>query len=106
MHRFEKELQQKEMRHEMKNRLSQIKRHNSAQQLQQTPQQAMSNLMRPKPQINVVELPPSAGGGPNLSRSAAPTPCPLTPNSTEELLPMVDETQEEVHKLCANGIGT
>lgn len=87
MMRFEKELQQKEMRHEMKHRLSQMQKHNSAQQLQQT-------LMRtPKPQINVVEL------SQNLPRSAAPTPSPLSPNSTEELLPMVDETQEEVNIL-------
>lgn len=93
MHRFEKELQQKEMRHEMKHRLSQMQKNHSAHQLQQTPQQAMTNLMRPKPLINVVELPASSQA---VSRSVAPTPSPLTPNSTEELLPMVDETQEEV----------
>lgn len=94
MIRFEKELQQKEMRHEMKHRLSQMQKNNSAQQLQ--PQQSVSNLLKQqqqKPQINVVELPGSAQ---NLNRSMAPTPSPLTPNSMEELLPMVDETQEEV----------
>lgn len=93
--RFEKELQQKEMRHEMKYRLSQLQKNNSAQQLQHIPQQTTmgSSFKHPKPQINVVELP---GSTQNLSRSAAPTPSPLTPNSTEELLPMVDETQEEV----------
>lgn len=95
MMRFEKELQQKEMRHEMKHRLSQMQKNNSAQQLQ--PQQSVSNLLKQqqKPQINVVELPGSAQ---NLNRPLVPTPSPLTPNSTEELLPMVDETQEEVKK--------
>ena len=95
MMRFEKELQQKEMRHEMKHRLSQLKT-SSAQQLQSNPQQSISELMRQakqQPQINVVELPTASQ---NHLRSLAPTPSPLTPNSTEELLPMVDETQEEV----------
>lgn len=93
--RFEKELQQKEMRHEMKYRLSQLQKNNSAQQLHHIPPPTNmgGSLKHPKPQINVVELP---GSTQNLVRSVAPTPSPLTPNSTEELLPMVDETQEEV----------
>lgn len=93
--RFEKELQQKEMRHEMKYRLSQLQKNNSAQQLQHIPPPTNmgGSLKHPKPQINVVELP---GSTQNLIPSVAPTPSPLTPNSTEELLPMVDETQEEV----------
>lgn len=98
MIRFEKELQQKEMRQEMKQRLTQMQKNNSAQQLQNIPQASMSNLLKQqqpghKSQINIVELPESPAQ--NL-RAFVPVPSPLTPNSTEELLPMVDETQEEV----------
>lgn len=94
MMRFEKELQQKEMRHEMKHRLSKLQKNHSAQQLQCKPQGSLRK--QTKPQINVVELP---GTTQSLPQSSVPTPSPLTPNSMEELLPMVDETQEEVKRL-------
>lgn len=71
MARFEKEIQQKELRQEMKIRLSKLQQHNN------------------RPQINIID---AIGGC--TSKSVLPTPSPLTPNSTDELLPSVDEAQE------------
>ncbi|XP_055687896.1 uncharacterized protein LOC129792633 isoform X4 [Lutzomyia longipalpis] len=74
MIRFEKELEQKQLRQEMKVRLSQLQRQNV--------------LINNRPQITIVDV----MAGP--SRSAMATPSPMTPNSTDELLPIVDENQE------------
>lgn len=84
--RFEKELQQKEMRQEMKLRLTRL------QQQQQ--------LIQNKPHIIITDPHVIAGGA--VSRAAAialKTPSPLTPislteNSLDELLPCVIETAE------------
>ncbi|GAB0094226.1 uncharacterized protein DMENIID0001_094860 [Sergentomyia squamirostris] len=76
MIRFEKELEQKQLRHEMKARLAQLQRQNT--------------LINNRPQITIVDAMHMAGP----SRSSAATPSPMTPNSTDELLPIVDENQE------------
>ncbi|XP_055706936.1 uncharacterized protein LOC129804009 isoform X2 [Phlebotomus papatasi] len=76
MMRFEKELEQKQLRQEMKVRLAQLQRQN--------------NLIHNRPQITIVDAMHMAGP----SRSSAATPSPMTPNSTDELLPIVDENQE------------
>lgn len=72
--RIEKELQQKELRQEMKLRLARL------QQQQHTP----------KPHIIISD--PLLHGV--MSRNALSSPSPITPNSTDELLPSVDEAQE------------
>lgn len=69
----------------MKVRLAQLQRNAAAQQQQQS----INDLIRQnRPQINIVDAMQGV-------RSIAVTPSPMTPNSTEELLP-VDEAQEEV----------
>lgn len=84
--RIEKELQQKELRQEMKLRLARLQ-----QNQQQHHQQPM------KPHIVII-----SGGDPLLHgvsvirHNPLPMPSPLTPNSTDELLPSVDETQEVI----------
>uniref|UniRef100_A0A1B0CZH3 Uncharacterized protein n=1 Tax=Phlebotomus papatasi TaxID=29031 RepID=A0A1B0CZH3_PHLPP len=70
MMRFEKELEQKQLRQEMKVRLAQLQRQN--------------NLIHNRPQITIVDAMHMAGP----SRSSAATPSPMTPNSTDELLPI------------------
>lgn len=72
--RFEKELQQKELRQEMKLRLTRL------QQQQQ--------LIQNKPHIIISD--------PHITPKsiALTTPSPLTPNSLDELLPCVIETAE------------
>lgn len=109
MQRIEKELQQKELRQEMKLRLARLQ-HNQQQHHQ-------------KPQIIIIggggglggmvgamggSGASGSGGGGHCSymggdpllhhgymtRNVVPTPSPLTPNSTDELLPSVDEAQE------------
>lgn len=69
MVRFEKELQQRELRNEMKLRLSKLQTQN-------------------RPIINIID---TVG---MTSRSLLPSPSPITPNSTDELLPIVDEGLE------------
>lgn len=69
MVRFEKELQQRELRTEMKLRLSKLQTQN-------------------RPIINIID---TVG---MTSRSLLPSPSPITPNSTDELLPIVDEGLE------------
>lgn len=108
MQRIEKELQQKELRQEMKLRLARLQ-HNQQQHHQ-------------KPQIIIIggggglggmvgtmgSSGASGSGGGHCSymggdpllhhgymtRNVVPTPSPLTPNSMDELLPSVDEAQE------------
>lgn len=76
--RFEKELQQKEMRYEMKLRLSRL--HQQQQLLQNKPHIVISD-----PLIHSGAIPKTI---------ALTTPSPLTPNSLDELLPSVFESQE------------
>lgn len=76
--RFEKELQQKEIRQEMKLRLTRL------QQQQQ--------LIQNKPHIIITD--PHVIGGAIPKTIALKTPSPLTPNSLDELLPCVIETAE------------
>ncbi|XP_059615757.1 uncharacterized protein LOC132261159 isoform X3 [Phlebotomus argentipes] len=76
MMRFEKELEQKQLRQEMKVRLAQLQRQNI--------------LISNRPHITIVDTMHMAGP----SKSSAATPSPMTPNSTDELLPIVDENQE------------
>lgn len=83
MMRFEKEQQQKEIRQEMKLRLSRLQHH--------THQQHMGQY---KPQIIIGDPALSMQHGVAFSRITMATPSPLTPNSTDELLPAVDENQE------------
>lgn len=82
MMRFEKEVQQKEIRQEMKLRLARL--------------QQQQHLNQNKPQIVIGDtLQHHMSAASALSRlSGMPTPSPLTPNSTDELLPSVDELQE------------
>lgn len=82
--RFEKELQQKELRQEMKLRLTRL------QQQQQ--------LIQNKPHIIISD---SING--TIPKPALKTPSPLTPNSLDELLPCVIETAEvSVSKFLLN----
>ncbi|XP_055856845.1 uncharacterized protein LOC129919809 isoform X4 [Episyrphus balteatus] len=83
MMRFEKETQQKELRQEMKLRLARLQH-----------QQHMSHN---KPQI-VIGDSAAVQQHSAIARVNVPTPSPLTPNSTDELLPSVDETQEFASK--------
>lgn len=76
--RFEKEIQQKELRQEMKSRLTRL------QQQQQ--------LLQNKPHIIVSDS--LFSGGAILKTIALTTPSPITPNSLDELLPCVIESQE------------
>lgn len=79
--RFEKELQQKEIRQEMKLRLTRL------QQQQQ--------LIQNKPHIIITD--PHVISGAIPKTIALKTPSPLTPNSLDELLPCVLETAEVNH---------
>lgn len=76
MVRIEKELQQKELRQEMKLRLAML-------QKQQHQQQMRPHIMISDPLMHGV-----------ISKNALSSPSPITPNSTDELLPSVDETLE------------
>ncbi|KRG06570.1 uncharacterized protein LOC26528108 [Drosophila mojavensis] len=82
MMRFEKEVQQKEIRQEMKLRLARL--------------QQQQHLTQNKPQIIIGEALLQHGA---LSRVTMATPSPLTPNSLDELLPSLDENQEYPPKL-------
>ena len=82
--RFEKELQQKELRQEMKHRLAKIQH----QPVQQQSTQLHYSQMRP--QITIGDSIHYC----STSKSTLPTPSPMTPNSTDELLPSVEEIQE------------
>ncbi|XP_034104220.1 uncharacterized protein LOC133841043 [Drosophila sulfurigaster albostrigata] len=77
MMRFEKEVQQKEIRQEMKLRLARL--------------QQQQHLTQNKPQIIIGEALLQHGA---ISRVTMATPSPLTPNSLDELLPSLDENQE------------
>nr|XP_014088433.1 uncharacterized protein LOC106616344 isoform X3 [Bactrocera oleae] len=102
MMRFEKEVQQKEIRQEMKLRLARL--------------QQQQHLNQNKPQIVIGDtLQHHMSAASALSRlSGMPTPSPLTPNSTDELLPSVDELQEyppksddlatTIHKMAADSV--
>ncbi|XP_039965912.1 uncharacterized protein LOC120778220 [Bactrocera tryoni] len=102
MMRFEKEVQQKEIRQEMKLRLARL--------------QQQQHLNQNKPQIVIGDtLQHHMSAASALSRlSGMPTPSPLTPNSTDELLPSVDELQEyppksddlatTIHKMAAESV--
>uniref|UniRef100_A0A1A9UFV0 Uncharacterized protein n=1 Tax=Glossina austeni TaxID=7395 RepID=A0A1A9UFV0_GLOAU len=104
MMRFEKEQQQKEIRQEMKLRLARL-------QQQQHQQQHQQQLSQHKPQIIIGDTLMMQHGA-TLSRITMATPSPLTPNSMDELLPSVDETQEHspspeterplCHAFCSN----
>lgn len=76
--RFEKELQQKELRQEMKLRLTRLQQH--------------QQLIQNKPHIVITD--PHVIGGAIPKTIALKTPSPLTPNSLDELLPCVIETAE------------
>lgn len=78
MMRFEKESQQKEIRQEMKLRLARL--------------QQQQHMSQNKPQIIIGDALVHYHGA--LARVSMSTPSPLTPNSLDELLPSVDETQE------------
>jgi hypothetical protein len=75
MKRFDQEIQQKEMRQEMKKHLVRL--------------QEQQQLQRIKPNIIIGDIVTCS-----LTKPIMPTPSPITPNSTDELLPSVDETQE------------
>lgn len=76
--RFEKEIQQKELRQDMKLRLTRL------QQQQQ--------LIQNKPHIVITD--PLIGGAIPKTIALPKTSSPLTPNSQDELLPCVIETVE------------
>lgn len=79
MVRIEKELQQKELRQEMKLRLARL------QQQQQYQHQPRPHIIISDPLLHGV-----------MSKNALSSPSPITPNSTDELLPSVDEEAQEV----------
>ncbi|XP_035793668.1 uncharacterized protein LOC118467367 isoform X3 [Anopheles albimanus] len=75
MRRFEQEIQQKELRQEMKKHLARL--------------QEQQQLQKIKPNIiigDVISCP--------MNRPILTTPSPMTPNSVDDILPSVDETQE------------
>lgn len=75
MRRFEQEIQQKELRQEMKKHLVRL--------------QEQQHLQKIKPNIiigDVISCP--------MNKPILTTPSPMTPNSIDDLLPSVDETQE------------
>ncbi|XP_062550509.1 uncharacterized protein LOC134215306 isoform X3 [Armigeres subalbatus] len=75
MRRFEAEIQQKELRQEMKKHLVRL--------------QEQQQLQKIKPNIiigDVISCP--------MNKPILTTPSPMTPNSIDDLLPSVDETQE------------
>ncbi|XP_039446846.1 uncharacterized protein LOC120426203 isoform X3 [Culex pipiens pallens] len=75
MRRFEQEIHQKELRQEMKKHLSRL--------------QEQQQLQKIKPNIiigDVISCP--------MNKPILTTPSPMTPNSIDDLLPSVDETQE------------
>ncbi|XP_055536063.1 uncharacterized protein LOC129724848 isoform X3 [Wyeomyia smithii] len=75
MRRFEQEIQQKELRQEMKKHLVRL--------------QEQQQLQKIKPNIiigDVISCP--------MNKPILTTPSPMTPNSIDDLLPSVDETQE------------
>uniref|UniRef100_T1E936 Putative microtubule-based process n=2 Tax=Anopheles aquasalis TaxID=42839 RepID=T1E936_ANOAQ len=76
MRRFEQEIQQKELRQEMKKHLARL--------------QEQQQLQKIKPNIiigDVISCP--------MNRPILTTPSPMTPNSLDDIiLPSVDETQE------------
>lgn len=75
MRRFEQEIQQKELRQEMKKHLVRL--------------QEQQQLQKIKPNIiigDVIACP--------MNKPILTTPSPMTPNSIDDLLPSVDETQE------------
>lgn len=79
MRRFEQEIHQKELRQEMKKHLSRL--------------QEQQQLQKIKPNIiigDVISCP--------MNKPILTTPSPMTPNSIDDLLPSVDETQEVVTK--------
>lgn len=76
--RFEKELQQKELRQEMKLRLTRLHQ--------------QQHLLQNKPHIIISESLINSGAIPKTI--ALTTPSPITPNSLDELLPSVSESQE------------
>lgn len=82
--RFEKEAQQKEIRQEMKLRLTRLQQ-----------QQYCT-----RPQIIVG----GTGSHGAITKMIMPTTSPLTPNSLDELLPSVDESQEIVSLYIYNKI--
>lgn len=77
MRRFEQEIQQKELRQEMKKQLAKL--------------QEQQQLQRVKPCIIIGDAIPIT-----ITRTILPlpTPSPITPKSTDELLPSVCEEQE------------
>ncbi|XP_058054956.1 uncharacterized protein LOC131206425 [Anopheles bellator] len=75
MRRFEQEIQQKELRQEMKKHLARL--------------QEQQQLQKIKPNIiigDVISCP--------MNKPILTTPSPMTPNSVDDILPSVDETQE------------
>lgn len=77
MRRFEQELHQKETRQEMKKHLCRL--------------QEQQQLQKLRPNIIIGDSIPYT-----VTKQIIPTPSPLTPNSTDELLPSVDESQEVI----------
>jgi hypothetical protein len=77
MRRLDQELQQKELRQEMKKQLCRL--------------QEQQQLQKIRPSIVIGDAIPYT-----FTKQIIPTPSPLTPNSTDELLPSVEEASEEV----------
>ncbi|XP_058126287.1 uncharacterized protein LOC131281551 [Anopheles ziemanni] len=75
MRRFEQEIQQKELRQEMKRHLARL--------------QEQQQLQKIKPNIIIGEVISCP-----MNRPILTTPSPMTPNSVDDILPSVDETQE------------
>uniref|UniRef100_A0AAG5DHF1 EB domain-containing protein n=1 Tax=Anopheles atroparvus TaxID=41427 RepID=A0AAG5DHF1_ANOAO len=75
MRRFEQEIHQKELRQEMKRHLARL--------------QEQQQLQKIKPNIIIGEVISCP-----MNRPILTTPSPMTPNSVDDILPSVDETQE------------
>lgn len=90
MLRFEKELQQKEIRQEMKLRLARLQQ----QQIltQNKPQIVIGDAFGITDSNGMTTITTIQAGA--IAKIIVPSTSPLTPNSTDELLPSVDESLE------------
>lgn len=90
MLRFEKEIQQKEIRQEMKSRLARLQQ----QQIltQNKPQIVIGDAFGITDSNGMTTITTIQAGA--IAKIIVPSTSPLTPNSTDELLPSVDESLE------------
>lgn len=95
MLRFEKEAQQKEIRQEMKSRLARLQQQHIL--TQNKPQIVIGDAFGITDSNGMTTITTIQAGA--IAKIIVPSTSPLTPNSTDELLPSVDESLE-VNRFC------